>query len=137
MPMFRLLAVAALVMGWGCGGDTGYSPPPPPNPPAAPPPPPPPPPPPAATLSVSVIDSDFNPGNGSLLSGGQVTWTWNGALTHNVTFEDGQSNSTTKASGTHQRTFPTVAASTTFRYRCTVHSSNFTTGMVGQVVVTP
>ena len=140
--MFRLLAVAALVVGLGCsGGSTGYSPPPPPNPPAVPPPPPPPPPPPlpppGATLSVSVEDIAFNPANGSLLSAGQVTWTWNGTLSHNVTFEDGLFNSTTKTSGTHPRTFPSVTSSTTFRYRCTLHSTNFMTGMVGQIVVSP
>jgi plastocyanin len=56
---------------------------------------------------------------------------------HNVTFEDGQDSSTTKTSGTQTRTFPTVTASTTFRYRCTIHSSSFTSGMVGQIVVTP
>jgi len=126
MPMFRLLAVAALVVGLGCsGGSTGYSPPPPPLPP------------PGATLSVSVEDNAFNPANGSLLSAGQVTWTWNGTLSHNVTFEDGLFNSTTKTSGTHPRTFPSVTSSTTFRYRCTLHSTNFMTGMVGQIVVSP
>jgi plastocyanin len=137
--MFRLLAVAALVVGLGCsGGSTGYSPPPPPpNPPAVPPPPPPPPPTPGPTLSVSVQDNAFNPSNGPLTSGGEVTWTFSGASLHNVTFEDGQGNSTSKSSGTHTRTFPTVTSSTTFRYRCTLHSTTFTSGMIGQIVVTP
>ena len=134
MPMFRLLAVAALVVGLGCsGGSTGYSPPPPPNPPAVPPPPPPP----GPTLSVSVVDNAFNPSNGPLTGGGAVTWTFNGSFPHNVTFEDGQDSSTNKISGTHTRTFPTVTSSTTFRYRCTIHSTSFTTGMIGQIVVTP
>ena len=133
--MLRWMVVAALVVAAGCSGSsTAYAPPPPP---AVPPPPPPPPPPPAATLSVSIVDNAFNPANGPLLSGGQVTWTWNGSLMHNVTFEDSVTNSTTKTTGTHQRTFPTVTSSTTFRYRCTVHAANFTTGMVGQIVVTP
>ena len=59
-------------------------------------------------------------------------WTWKGASQHNVTFEDGQTSSSTKSTGTHQRAF---SASGTFRYRCTIHSSNFDSGMVGSVVV--
>ncbi|HXE84262.1 MAG TPA: plastocyanin/azurin family copper-binding protein [Gemmatimonadales bacterium] len=142
MPMLRSFAVAALIIGVACsGGSTGYSPPPPPNPPAVPPPPPPPPlppPPPAPTIGVSVNDNSFSPSNGSLASGGKVTWTWNGGSTHNVTFEDGQHNSGNQTSGaTHERTFPTVTTSTTFRYRCTLHSTSFTSGMTGQVVVSP
>lgn len=140
MPMFRWVAAAVLVVGLGCsGGSTGYNPPPapPPGPPPPPPPPPAPPPPPSPTLSVAVEDNSFNPRNGSVLSGGQVTWTWNGTLSHNVTFEDGQSSSTSKTSGTHQRTFPTVAVATTFRYRCTIHATNYTSGMSGSIVVSP
>jgi plastocyanin len=134
MPRLRLLAVAALLIGAGCSGSsTGYGG----NPPPAPPPPPPPPPAPGATLAVSVADAGYNPANGSVQSAGTVTWTWNGTLTHNVTFEDGQSNSPSQADGTHSRQFPTVTGSTTFRYRCTFHSTNFTSGMSGQVVVTP
>ncbi len=134
MPRLRLLAVAALLIGAGCSGSsTGYGG----NPPPAPPPPPPPPPAPGATLAVSVADAGYNPVTGSVLSGGTVTWTWTGTLTHSVTFEDGLNNETGQATGTHSRTFPAVTSSTTFRYRCTFHSTSFTSGMVGQVVVTP
>ena len=61
-----------------------------------------------------------------------MTWTWRGSGTHNVTFEDNQNSSLTQTSGTHSRTF---GATGTVRYRCTIHSSNFTSGMVGSVVV--
>lgn len=53
-------------------------------------------------------------------------------MEHNVTFEDGQGSSTTKMSGTHDRAFPGTG---TFRYRCTIHSTSFTSGMVGAIVV--
>ena len=133
MSMSRLLAIAAIVVAAACGSGSGPNPPPPPPPPG----PPPPPPPPGPTLSVSVTDNQFSPSNGPLLSGGTVTWTWNGAVGHNVTFEDGQDNATTQTSGSHQRTFPTVTSATTFRYHCTIHSTAFGSGMAGQIVVTP
>lgn len=138
--MLRVVAVAALLVAGACGGSTDYGSSPPPAPPPGPPPPPPPPPPaPGPTVSVSVTDDLFTPSNGSVLSGGTATWDWGGGTgsSHNVTFEDGQGSSTNKTSGTHQRTFPTVTSATTFRYRCTNHSSSFTSGMVGQIVVAP
>jgi plastocyanin len=79
-----------------------------------------------------VNDDFFDPASITVTSGSTVTWTWLGGNTHNVTFEDGQGSSGTQTSGTHSRTF---AAAMTFRYRCTIHSSNFSSGMVGQVVV--
>jgi plastocyanin len=137
MPMSRLLAVAALLIVVGCSGDgTGYGG----NPPPAPPPPPPPPPPaPGPTLSVSVNNNNtFTPSNGSVTSGGTVTWNWAGGVTHNVTFEDGLMDSGNRSEGSHARMFPTVTNGTTFRYRCTIHSTSFTTGsMIGQIVVVP
>ncbi len=92
----------------------------------------PPPPPPVATNAIDVNDNFFAPPTAAI--GGQTTaiWTWKGASQHNVTFEDGQTSSSTKSTGTHQRAF---SASGTFRYRCTIHSSNFDSGMVGSVVV--
>jgi hypothetical protein len=92
----------------------------------------PPPPPPVQTNAVSVLDSRFQPEQAAIGAGITVTWTWGGALQHNVTFEDGQGSSTTKMSGTHDRAFPGTG---TFRYRCTIHSTSFTSGMVGAIVV--
>ena len=91
-----------------------------------------PPPPPVLTNAVDVVDSRFSPQNASIGAGSAVTWTWRGANEHNVTFEDGQGSSTTKVTGTHQRTFQ---AGGTFRYRCTIHSVNFDSGMIGSVIV--
>ncbi len=82
--------------------------------------------------SVSVGAGAFSPSNLSVTTG-SVTWTWNsGAVTHNVTFEDGTDNSGDRASGTHSRTFSTAGS---YRYRCTIHSTSFTSGMIGQVAV--
>ena len=142
MSMARVLAIAAIVVAAACSSSTGtggnpYGNNPPPPPPPNPPPPPPPPPPPGPTLSVSVGDNVFTPANGSVTSGGTVTWSWGGAVAHNVTFEDTQSPSGDKTTGTHQRTFSAVTTSTTFRYRCTIHSGAFGSGMSGQIVVVP
>lgn len=87
---------------------------------------------PVATNAVSVNDNSFSPRDAEVAPNTPVTWTWQGAAQHNVTFEDGKEASGTKASGTHARTFGTAG---TYRYRCTIHSSSFTSGMVGSVVV--
>ena len=136
MPVLRMFAVAALVVLASCSSSTGYvAPPPPPPPPPGPPPPPPPPPP--ATATVQVQDNAFNPAVDTVASAGTVTWNWSGAAVHNVTFEDGNGNSADLSTGTHGRTFGTVAVSTAYRYRCTLHSTSFTSGMTGRIVVRP
>jgi plastocyanin len=87
---------------------------------------------PTATNAVEVRDNVFTPGTITVGTQIAVTWTWRGSDTHNVTFEDGQGSSGTQVSGTHGRAF---AAAGTFRYRCTIHSTSFISGMVGSVVV--
>lgn len=82
--------------------------------------------------AVSVCDNFFAPAVSPMSVGATITWTWRGGNGHNVTFEDAQGSSATQTTGTHSRTFP-VAGS--FRYRCTIHSSDFSTGMVGAVTV--
>ncbi len=80
--------------------------------------------------AVDVCDNFFAPAASPTTAGTTVTWTWRGQAGHNVTFEDGQGSSATQTSGTHGRGFPSAG---TFRYRCTIHSSNFDSGMVGSV----
>jgi plastocyanin len=83
---------------------------------------------------VTVNNNFFNPTDTPIGATGTVTWTWNsGGTQHNVTFEDNTGSSTTIGTGTHSRTFAGPAG--TIRYRCTIHSSNFTAGMVGTVTV--
>ena len=55
-----------------------------------------------------------------------------GGIGHSVTFEDGQGGAPVQSSGAIDRTFNTAG---TFRFRCTVHSGNFTSGMIGSVIV--
>lgn len=83
--------------------------------------------------AVNVCDDFFAPATSPISAGAGITWTWRGGNQHNVTFEDGQGSSTTKNSGTHSRTF---SAAGTFRYRCTIHSTSFDTGIMrGSVTV--
>lgn len=82
--------------------------------------------------SVRVCDNFFAPAASPIVMGNTVTWTWGGANQHNVTFEDGQGSSATQTSGTHTRTF---SGTGTFRYRCTIHSTEFNSGMHGSVSV--
>lgn len=66
-----------------------------------------------------------------------VTWGFLGG-THTVTFEDGAPGSGLRTGGAFTRDF-TSAAPGTYRYRCEQHSSvgNFSSGMVGSVIVPP
>jgi plastocyanin len=85
---------------------------------------------PAGGNSVSVEDNLFDPDNLSVPAGTTVTWTWNGAADHNVTWtgQGAPAPSPTQASGTYSRTF---AAAGTFDYFCTIHGQS----MSGTVVV--
>jgi plastocyanin len=83
--------------------------------------------PPPATADVSVEDNFFDPSSARVAVGGTVTWTWNGAVSHNVTFASG-TNSATQAAGTFMRTFDTAGS---FAYSCTIHGA----AMSGTVVV--
>ena len=109
---FRLLMLAAALTLVGCGGDNGTG----------------------VNGDVTVgPGNSFSPQTLNLTTGRNVTWGWAGG-THNVTFEDAAPGSGNLSSGSFSRNF-TGANAGTYRYRCTIHSANFTTGMVGSVVV--
>jgi plastocyanin len=116
------LGVMIAVLGCGGGDDDGMGPPPPPPECVAG----------SGGTAVTVGDNFFNPASVSIAAGGMVTWTWTGALGHNVTFTVGPqplpARSCTQASGTHQVTFTTTG---TYEYTCTLHA------MSGVVTVTP
>lgn len=85
------------------------------------------------TRDVSVGAESFDPANVRPDGSGNVVWTWNTGVTHNIVFEDTTiAGSGNKSSGTFTRSFG--SATGTFRFRCTIHSTNFTNGMHGAVL---
>jgi len=113
-----VLVLSVVLVGCG-GGDAGMTVSPTPQPPVV-------------TNVVDVSDNRFEPMTITAALASAVTWTWRGSGQHNVTFEDAQGSSSTRVAGTHQRAF---AVAGTYRYRCTIHSTNFASGMVGIVTV--
>ncbi len=111
--MTRFVIVALLAAAAACGsGSTG-----------------------GATGVVSVMNNSFNPTSVQPDLNHAVSWTWNsGGTLHNVTFEDLAPGSGDRGTGAFSRDF-TGAAAGTYRYRCTIHSADFNSGMVGEVVV--
>lgn len=82
-----------------------------------------------ATVNAASGGFSFSPANVTIAAGGTVTFTL--AAEHNASFE----NTAIASIGfgeTATRTFTTPGV---YRFRCTAHSSNFTTGMVGTVTV--
>jgi plastocyanin len=80
--------------------------------------------------SVSVEDNLFDPANLTVASATTVTWTWNGTVDHNVTWEGAgaPAPSPTQTTGTYTRSFSTAG---TFDYFCTIHGQ----GMSGTITV--
>ena len=79
----------------------------------------------------------FSPTNVVIASGGTITWVWNsGGITHNVTFQETalSTGSGNKTSGTFFKTLTGIAPGT-YHFRCTIHSTDFSTGMVGTITV--
>jgi len=85
-------------------------------------------------VTVGGGGNTFNPQTLTLSTKRAVTWTWAGGP-HNVTFQDAVTSGN-KSSGTFNRDFASDTSGT-YRFRCTVpgHSTSFTSGMVGSVVV--
>ena len=87
----------------------------------------------AKAKQVSIRDDRFSPKNVNVSVGGTVTWTWEGANDHNVTFRkvpNGASKrrARTRSSGHFTRSFSKRG---TYRYVCTIHED---LGMRGTVV---
>ena len=80
-----------------------------------------------SSTTVTGSGSSWTPSSVSIHTGDDVKFEWSGA--HNVRFEDGTGSST---SG-FEKTFPSAG---TFKFRCTLHSTDFDNGMVGTVNVT-
>lgn len=85
------------------------------------------------TGAVTIGAASFTPSTVYPDGTGQVTWTWNTGVTHNIVFEAaGITGSGDKNSGAFSRNF---ADPGTYRFRCTIHSTDFTHGMVGKVIL--
>jgi plastocyanin len=81
----------------------------------------------STSTTVTVRNNVFDPSATTVAVGATVSWTWaQGAVDHNVTFDDGP-KSATQASGGFARTFATAG---TYPYRCTQHPA-----MTGTVTV--
>ena len=91
-------------------------------------------------------DAVFEPAIVTVPVGKTVGWLWVGDFDaehipyfekHDVVFEDDPStpaSAPARVAGTHLRKF---LAPGTYRYRCTLHSTDFTHGEIGQVTVVP
>jgi plastocyanin len=86
----------------------------------------------AHTLALLVTDAGYSPALDSVSAGAQLTWTWAGVQAHDLVFQDGLDSVALQTTGTHQRLF---SAPGVYRYRCTVHSPDFNSGMIGTIVV--
>lgn len=86
----------------------------------------------AHTLTVSVRDAGFSPSLDSVSAGDTVTWTWQGSSAHDLTFQDTLGSVGAQVSGTSERVFPSVGI---YHYRCQLHSSSYTSGMIGTIAV--
>ncbi len=89
----------------------------------------------AETVHVELKDFAFDPQNVTVHVGDTVMWTNNDTMNHDVTFEagfDSGGQGSLAPGETFNHTFDTAGD---FNYRCTLHSSDFATGMVGKVTV--
>ena len=81
----------------------------------------------STSTSITVKNNLFDPSATTVAVGSSVSWTWaQGAVTHNVTFNDGQ-KSPDQSSGGYVRVFDKAGA---FPYHCTFHPA-----MTGTVTV--
>jgi plastocyanin len=93
------------------------------------------------TAEVTVVDSDYQPREVTVDTGGTVTWTQVGSLPHSVTADDGTFDSHPECGGTGDcmgtgDTFAhTFTEPGTYAYYCRVHGGPGGVGMSGTVVV--
>lgn len=86
-------------------------------------------------INVSVCDNSFKPAASPIKANSSITWTWKGAVAHNVTFTSAPAGaslpaaSATQSAGTSTRMFTTPGV---YNYECTIHVG---VGMSGTVTV--
>jgi len=89
----------------------------------------------SATVHVEIKNFAFAPQNITVEVGDTVVWTNNDTTAHDVTFQAGFDSGgpgSLAAGGDFSHTFDAAGS---FPYRCTLHSSDFTAGMIGAVSV--
>jgi plastocyanin len=106
---FTTTAVSGVVNVLGCTGTTDYC--------------------------LGVEAAAFSPSNVEIATGQTVGWWWNTEFIHNVVFEDDPTKPVSSPAQDYGMHFRKFDQPTTVRYRCTFHSTSFTEGMVGTVVV--
>lgn len=84
--------------------------------------------------TIQVIDDFFSPSTRQVGIGDSVRWYWAGVNAHDVTFEDGIGDSGVRqgVGNEHFRVFSLIGD---YRFRCTQHSTSFTSGQVGVIQV--
>jgi plastocyanin len=91
-----------------------------------------------ATQIVGIDWDGFHSDTVAVSAGKTVGWRWlDGYDNHDVTFEDAPSQPTSSPHQGYRSTFTRTFTGEprTVRYRCTAHSTSFTTGEVGVVIV--
>jgi plastocyanin len=93
----------------------------------------------AATVQVHLTAGafSFTPSTVNISAGDTVEFVNDDSMAHDITFEAGFNSGATGAFAPGAHYNHTFAANGTFKYRCTIHSSDFATGMVGVVQVGP
>ena len=71
---------------------------------------------PAETAEVTVVDTDYEPSEVSVFTGGTVTWTWDADLAHDVKSDDFKSE--LQKEGTFEHTFEEPGR---YEYTCSIH----------------
>lgn len=82
--------------------------------------------------TVQVLDDVFSPNSIQVGVADSVRWHWGGVNLHDVVFEDGIGSSGIRVTGEHFRVFSQTGD---YRFRCTQHSPDFASGMVGVIRV--
>lgn len=89
--------------------------------------------PPASGSVVAVVGNTFEPKDLTVAAGTEVTFSWAGAVPHNVVADDDSFNSGAAANtGTFKHTFGTAG---TTKYYCAVHGGKGGIGMAGTITV--
>lgn len=89
---------------------------------------------PGTLATIQVTDDFFSPSSRLVGIGDSVRWYWAGTNAHDVEFEDGLGNSGVRqgVGNEHFRVFSLIGD---YRFRCTQHSTSFTSGQVGVIQV--